>query len=69
MTLNPATFDRHGLLNDLEQMFWLRAEAKPLRFTVERNAAVPRLIVTDHSKLREVLINLLSNAFAFTDKG
>ena len=69
VTLNPTTFDLHGLLADLESMFHLRTEAKHLGFSVEPSPEVPRLVVTDEGKLREVLINLLGNAVKFTDKG
>jgi len=69
VALNPTTFDLHELLAVLERMFGLRTEAKQLRFSVERSAEVPRLVVTDEAKLREVLINLLGNAVKFTDEG
>jgi signal transduction histidine kinase/CheY-like chemotaxis protein len=69
MTLNPTTFDLHALLADVESMFRLRIEAKQLRFSVVPSIEVPRLMVTDEAKLREVLINLLGNAVKFTDKG
>ncbi len=69
VTLNPATFDLHNLLADVKSMFRLRTEAKRLEFSVECGAEVPRLVVTDEGKLREVLINLLGNAVKFTEKG
>jgi signal transduction histidine kinase/CheY-like chemotaxis protein len=69
VTVNPTTFDLDGLLGDLESMFRLRTEARHLRFSVESSKEVPRLVVTDESKLREVLINLLGNAVKFTNKG
>ncbi|MBI4397114.1 MAG: response regulator [Elusimicrobia bacterium] len=69
VTLNPAPFDLHGLLRDLEMMFRLRAEAKRLRFSVERIGQVPRHVVGDENKLRQVFINLLGNAFKFTEQG
>jgi PAS domain S-box-containing protein len=68
-TFAPTTFDLHGLLDDIERMFRLRAEAKGLRFLMERIGAVPRLVVSDEGKLRQVLINLLGNAAKFTDRG
>ncbi len=69
VTLNPTAFDLHAMLNDLEIMFRLRTDAKNLQFSVERNGDVPRFVVADEGKLREVLINLLGNAVKFTKKG
>jgi len=69
ITLNPTAFDLNALLNDLEMMFRLRTDAKNLQFSMERIGEVPRFVVGDEGKLREVLINLLGNAVKFTKKG
>ncbi|HET6462134.1 MAG TPA: PAS domain S-box protein, partial [Syntrophales bacterium] len=69
VTLNLTAFDLHALLNDLEMMFRVRTDAKHLQFSVERIGEVPRFVVSDEGKLREVLINLLGNAVKFTKKG
>lgn len=65
----PSTFDLHSLLNDLEMMFRVRTDAKKLRFLSEKVGDVPRWIITDEGKLRQVLINILGNAVKFTDEG
>ena len=69
ITLNSAVFDLHAMLKDLEIMFRARADAKKLQLTVERIGEVPRYIVTDEGKLRQVLINLMGNAVKFTEGG
>src|SRR5438132_1152096 len=68
-TLNPTTFDLSVLLKDLEMMFRVRTDEKKLSFSVEMIGAVPRYIVTDINKLRQVFINVLGNAVKFTEQG
>lgn len=68
-TLNPTAFDIHALLKDMEMMFRLRTDDKQLHFSIECAADLPNYVVTDESKLRQVLINLLGNAVKFTTCG
>src|SRR5438309_933232 len=68
-TLNPSTIDLPVLLRDLEMMFRIRTDEKKLSFSVETIGDVPRFIVTDINKLRQVLINVLGNAVKFTEQG
>jgi len=69
ITLQPKALDFHLLLDDLIAMFRVRTEAKNLQFDLILEKDVPQFIMSDNSKLREVLINLLSNAVKFTEKG
>jgi PAS domain S-box-containing protein len=68
-TVEPHGFDLHRMLDDLEDMFYLRAADKGLALITEYAPDVPQFVRADESKLRQVLINLLSNAVKFTNEG
>ncbi|WP_250855265.1 ATP-binding protein, partial [Anabaena sp. PCC 7938] len=68
-TLNLHDFNFYRLLDDLEDMLHLRASDAGLELIFERTQNVPQYICTDEVKLRQVLINLLTNAIKFTLHG
>ncbi|MGA0198881.1 MAG: ATP-binding protein, partial [Prochlorotrichaceae cyanobacterium] len=67
--IHERIVDLQEFLNDLEVMFKLQSDVKDIDFNVNAIAPLPSHIQTDEIKLRQVLINLLSNAFKFTAKG
>ena len=69
ITLNEQSFDFYSLLDDLEDMFCLRAIDKHLQLLFERSPDVPQYVKSDEIKLRQILINLLNNAIKFTQEG
>ena len=69
MTLSETNFDIHYLLADVEDMFALKAQDKGLQLRFDCADDVPQYICTDEVKLRQVLINLISNAIKFTSSG
>ncbi|MED5103341.1 MULTISPECIES: response regulator [Niallia] len=58
-----------GIQNCLKSQFSPIANQKKLDFCVKINKEVPAFIETDTHRLNQVLKNLLSNAFKFTEKG
>lgn len=68
-TFNPKDFNLHQLLNDLEDILHLRATSAGLKLLFQGYENVPSYICTDEVKLRQVLINLVSNAIKFTSEG
>jgi CheY-like chemotaxis protein len=56
-------------LDQLVDMFRLQAEAKGLAFRFTRPTRLPEVVVADEKRLRQVLVNLISNAIKFTDRG
>ncbi|QLE42918.1 response regulator [Nostoc sp. C052] len=68
-TLKSSDFDLYRLLYDLEDMLHLQASNKGLKLTFQCSENVPRYIYSDVLKLRQVLINLISNSIKFTEEG
>ncbi|MFC7931612.1 HAMP domain-containing protein [Streptomyces cinereoruber] len=69
MDLNPERVALRRLLDYVEATFRPLTTQKSLTFTVSTAAGVPVDLVTDDSRLRQVLRNLLSNAVKFTERG
>lgn len=67
--LNHKNFELYQFLDDIEDMFHIKADDKKLQLVVEYSPDVPRYVRTDEVKLRQVLINLLNNAIKFTQEG
>ncbi|MEZ2236405.1 ATP-binding protein [Microcoleus sp.] len=68
-TINEKQFDMYRLIDDVEDMFRLKADDAGLQLLFERGSDVPRYVRTDQVKLRQILINLLNNAIKFTKEG
>ncbi len=61
--------DLHKLLKGVQDIVSPRAEAKGLEFALDVSPEVPRGIVTDATKLKQILVNMLGNSVKFTDEG
>ena len=68
-TLETHAFDLHELLENLADMFRLRAQDKGLHLELALGKGLPRYLRADEGKIRQVLINLLGNAVKFTVEG
>jgi len=67
--IRTAPFDVRDLLEELRRLFADEAELKGLQLKVEIPAPVPRQLMLDGARLRQILMNLLGNAIKFTHRG
>jgi signal transduction histidine kinase/DNA-binding response OmpR family regulator len=69
LTLEHIDFDLESELEDVLELMGERAEQRGLRLLSDIRADVPRLVVGDPGRLRQILLNLLGNAVKFTEAG
>jgi signal transduction histidine kinase/DNA-binding NarL/FixJ family response regulator len=67
LLLEPVNLS--SFLKGIVNIIQVKAEQKNLRFEFEPAPALPRSVVIDEKRLRQVLLNLLGNAVKFTDRG
>jgi signal transduction histidine kinase/CheY-like chemotaxis protein/purine-cytosine permease-like protein len=69
LRLDPVPLILTELLDDVQGMLRPQAEAKGLDFKIQVDGVAPVCIRADAKRLRQILINLLSNAIRFTEHG
>lgn len=67
--LDNQPVDFTSFLADLENLSALQAQQKGLRFILEPTLPLPHQVITDGTRLRQILWNLISNAVKFTQQG
>ncbi|MFL5286994.1 MAG: ATP-binding protein [Rhodopila sp.] len=67
--LEEVTFDPQAVIHDVIAMFQVQAGAKGLVLSAHTAADVPAAVLGDPGRLRQILLNLVSNAVKFTQQG
>ncbi len=69
MDLEHVDFDLHRLIEGVRTLMSGHAEAKNIALKVDMDPAVPRFVIGDPVRLRQVLLNLVGNSIKFTSEG
>lgn len=65
----PTDYQLSSLLNACYNMIYIRAKEKNLEFQVENNCLIPEHLRGDEIRIRQIIINLLTNAVKYTKEG
>jgi len=69
MDIMPAQYKVASMINDSVQLNMMRIESKPISFELKVDENVPAKLIGDELRIKQILNNLLSNAFKYTDAG
>jgi CheY-like chemotaxis protein/two-component sensor histidine kinase/HPt (histidine-containing phosphotransfer) domain-containing protein len=69
LELLPAEYELASLINDSVQLNIMRIGSKPVEFELHVDENTPAAMVGDVLRIKQILNNVLSNAFKYTDKG
>ncbi|MCL2284303.1 MAG: response regulator [Fibromonadales bacterium] len=69
LELYPVEYDMPGLINDVMQLNTMRTRSKQIEFKLDIDENLPSKLYGDGLRLKQILSNLLSNAFKYTEKG
>jgi len=69
LELSIVKYDIPSLINDTAQLNLMRYESKPIEFCIEADENIPVYLYGDELRIKQVLNNILSNAFKYTDEG
>jgi signal transduction histidine kinase/CheY-like chemotaxis protein len=69
LELVNSTFDFGSMLNDTVVLNITRIGSKPIRFSLYFEGDIPAALIGDELRIKQILSNVLSNAFKYTDKG
>lgn len=69
MEIIMTEYETVGLLRDIRNMLFNKAEGKGLKFLYEISPDLPKTLLGDDIRIKQVLINLINNGIKYTKKG
>jgi signal transduction histidine kinase/DNA-binding response OmpR family regulator len=69
MELTPVNYDFASMLNDTVQLNLMRFDSKPIQFSLKVDENIPVRLHGDDLRIKQILNNIISNAFKYTESG
>ncbi len=69
MEIVPGQYGTGAMFSELINIIWIRAHEKNLEFKLDVDKNIPSMLYGDEVRLRQILINILTNAVKYTREG
>ncbi|WP_170106837.1 hybrid sensor histidine kinase/response regulator [Agitococcus lubricus] len=69
LAIEHTLFDLYGLVEECASLFALHAQERGVPIRTDISPLLPRWLIGDSTRIRQIIINLLGNAYKFTERG
>lgn len=69
MEITPVEYELYSIINDSYNMVAMRAKEKNLKLHIQNDASIPEKLYGDEVRIRQIIVNLLTNAVKYTQEG